>query len=69
LEKQQRQLSDAKQKLITKHDLQVQELKTEHSIRVKELEDRVQTLTEAHDRTCREVQQLLTEQRLLADRW
>jgi hypothetical protein len=69
LEKQLRDSNESKHRLSSLHLVELEELNTKYGIQIKDLQDQVVHLSESNTRSGREIQQLLSEQRILADRW
>ena len=69
LDHEKRTLSEQKAKMIADHQAEISSSTQKHQDRVEELEARLQGVTETHSRTCREMQQLIAEQRKLGDKW
>ncbi|KAI8803195.1 hypothetical protein BJ742DRAFT_909104 [Cladochytrium replicatum] len=69
LENVRRGLEETQIKIESKNTALVSSLTERYEGQATELSSRLETVSEAHARTCREYQQLLSDQRRMSDRW
>ncbi|KAJ3007112.1 hypothetical protein HKX48_009309 [Thoreauomyces humboldtii] len=69
LEHAHKKLAESKQKCVTQYEADISAATERHQDHVKELTTKLETVSESHARTCRDIQQLLSDQKRLHDKW
>ncbi|KAJ3183732.1 hypothetical protein HDU85_002161 [Gaertneriomyces sp. JEL0708] len=68
LEHAHRKLGDMKHKADTQHEAELTSTVKKYEDQIKEMSQKLENVTEAHSRTCRDVQQLLSEHKRVSDK-
>ncbi|KAI8920207.1 hypothetical protein DFJ77DRAFT_233483 [Powellomyces hirtus] len=69
LEHAHKRLAEAKQKAAAQHESDMAALTERHEDHIKDLTTKLETVTESHTRTCRDIQQVLSDQKRASDKW
>jgi chromosome segregation ATPase len=69
LEHEKKSLHDQIRDLIQSHESNIKMMVSKHDAQVSEITSKLENVTEAHASTCRDMQSLLSSQRLMSEKW
>lgn len=69
LEDQLKTVNELKNKGASAHEAQMTSLTQKYETQIGDLTKKIELISETHTRTCQEMQQLLTDQRRLGEKW
>ncbi|KAI8818064.1 uncharacterized protein EV422DRAFT_204359 [Fimicolochytrium jonesii] len=69
LEHAHKKLAETKQKVVAQHEADSAAKTEKYEAQIKDLGLKLENVTEAHARTCRDIQQLLVDQKRMAEKW